>query len=381
MHNPSGFGIYVHWPFCRSKCPYCDFNSHAVTAIDQDIWRQALLAELDWYAPKAGGQVVNSIFFGGGTPSLMDPATVEAVIDAIVDVWDISRGIEVTLEANPTSAETQRFRDFRTAGINRLSLGVQALNDADLRFLGRQHSVNEGLAAIHMANQVFDRTSFDLIYARPQQTISQWAAELSRALALGTEHLSLYQLSVEDGTALAPRYESGEFHLPSEDEQADMFTLTREVTASAGLPAYEISNYARPGAECHHNLTYWLGGDYLGIGPGAHGRLWTLATAGHRSPTTWLQQVQEMGHGAQTCDHMTPIERATELVMTGLRTSRGIHRRMFFMSSGLELDQVIKADYAAQAVADGLLTDNGKVLAPTAQGHMVLNWLTERLLA
>ena len=380
MHNPSGFGIYVHWPFCRSKCPYCDFNSHAVADIDQDVWRQALLTELDWYAPKAAGQTVTSIFFGGGTPSLMDPATVEAVIDAIVDVWDISRGIEVTLEANPTSAESQRFRDFRTAGVNRLSLGVQALNDTDLHFLGRRHSVNEGLAAIELAKKVFNRSSFDLIYARPGQTASQWMAELSRALSLGTDHLSLYQLTVEEGTALAPRYAAGEFSLPGEDEQADMFALTRDLTEAAGLPAYEISNHARPGMECHHNLTYWLGGDYLGIGPGAHGRLWTLATAGHHSPTTWLHQVLDLGHGSKICENMSAAERAMELVMTGLRTRRGIHRRMFFMSSGMELDPLLNADHLAQAVADGLVTDNGSVLAPTAQGHMVLNWLTERLL-
>ena len=380
LHNPSGFGIYIHWPFCQSKCPYCDFNSHPTASIDQDRWRRALTAELDWYAPQAAGQQVTSIFFGGGTPSLMDPATVEAIIDAIVDNWDISRGIEVTLEANPTSVEAQRFQAYRTAGINRLSLGVQALDDPSLRFLGRRHSVDEALKALETARQTFDRTSFDLIYARPGQTLPQWQAELERALALGSDHMSLYQLSIEEGTAFAPRAQAGEFALPLEDLQADMFTLTQERMAQAGLPAYEVSNHARPGSECHHNLTYWLGGDYLGVGPGAHGRLWTLATKGHSAPQRWLELAETQGHGAEDLTHLAPHERATEMLMTGLRLTQGIHRRIFKIVSGLDLDEVIDRNALAELVQEGLMFSDSQHVRVTPAGFLLLNALTQRLL-
>ena len=380
MLNPAGFGIYIHWPFCLSKCPYCDFNSHESAGIDQARWRQALLTELAWYAPQTAGQTVTSIFFGGGTPSLMEPATVQALIEGVANHWAVSPAVEITLEANPSTVETQRFQDFRSAGINRLSMGIQALNDTDLQFLGRPHTHDEAMNALSIARQCFDRYSFDLIYARPGQSLQDWEDELIRALELCGDHLSLYQLTIEDGTAFAPRYHRGEFQLPDEQTQADMFTLTQTILNDAGLPAYEISNHARPGFECHHNLTYWLGGDYVGIGPGAHGRLWTTATRQHRAPDIWLNRVETDGHATQESTTMPAQERAQELLMTGLRLHRGIHRALFKMVTGIELDTVLDPDGLAQMIELGFVQSDQTGIRVTDQGRLLLNAVTEKLL-
>ncbi|HLO76499.1 MAG TPA: radical SAM family heme chaperone HemW, partial [Magnetospirillum sp.] len=298
MRDP-GFGIYIHWPFCLSKCPYCDFNSHVAASIDQPRWRAALLAELEHFAQAKPGATVTSIFFGGGTPSLMEPATAGALIERVAALWPTAPGLEITMEANPSTVEAGRFRDFRAAGVGRLSLGVQALDDQSLKFLGRRHDAGEALAALGVAGRLFPRFSFDLIYARPGQSPAAWRAELARALSLAGDHLSMYQLTIEDGTAFAPAHARGDFELPSEDDQAAMFEITQELTAAAGLPAYEVSNHARPGGECRHNLTYWLGGDYVGVGPGAHGRLNGQALRQHRAPDIWLERVESHGHATQ----------------------------------------------------------------------------------
>jgi putative oxygen-independent coproporphyrinogen III oxidase len=375
-----GFGVYVHWPFCLSKCPYCDFNSHAADSIDQDRWRRALLAELEHFAARKPGAEVSSIFFGGGTPSLMDPATIAALIGRIHQLWPCDSMIEITLEANPSTVEAQRFRDFRAAGINRLSLGVQALNDADLHFLGRRHDVSEALAALKVAAATFDRFSFDLIYARPGQTLPAWRAELGQALSLTGGHLSAYQLTIEEGTAFYPLHARGEFQLPDEDLAADLFALTRSMAAEAGLPAYEISNHARPGQESRHNLTYWRGGDYVGIGPGAHGRLNHRATRQHRAPDVWLRRVEAHGHACQGEEELDARTRAEELVMMGLRLNEGIHTGHFRDQCGLDLWQVIDVQAQAHLEQDGLLRRTAHGIAATEAGLLVLNSLTGALL-
>ncbi|NIJ22407.1 oxygen-independent coproporphyrinogen-3 oxidase [Sphingomonas naasensis] len=316
--------LYVHWPFCVSKCPYCDFNSHVRERVDQDAWREAMLADLAYEAGQLPGRRLGSIFFGGGTPSLMPPETVAAVIAAAERHWGFAPGIEITLEANPSSVEAARFADLAAAGVNRVSLGLQALDDVALRFLGRAHDVNEGLAALATAQSVFGRVSFDLIYARPDQDLAAWEAELARAIGFGTEHLSLYQLTIEPGTRFATLFEKGELAAYDPDAGADLFEATRAITAAAGLPAYEISNHALPGAESRHNLTYWRYGDYAGIGPGAHGRRGGLATMRHKKPENWMGAVARNGHGAQIEDALTPQERAVEALVMGLRLPEGV---------------------------------------------------------
>lgn len=375
-----GFGIYIHWPFCLSKCPYCDFNSHAATAIDQGRWRTALLRELEHFARRKPMTRVTSIFFGGGTPSLMDPATAGALIDRVAALWPVAADLEVTLEANPSTVEADRFRDFRAAGVGRLSLGVQALNDGDLRFLGRRHDAAEALRALEIAGRLFPRFSFDLIYARPGQTPESWRAELHRALSLAGDHLSMYQLTIEDGTAFAPAYARGEFQLPPEEAQADMFEITREMTEAAGLPAYEVSNHARPGGECRHNLTYWLGGDYVGIGPGAHGRLNNTATRQHRAPDIWLKRVEENGHATQESTPLDPDTRAEELVMMGLRLVNGINADTFATIAGRPLWDVLDAHGIDRMVEGGFLERNATGIKASPAGMLVLNALTAEIL-
>jgi oxygen-independent coproporphyrinogen-3 oxidase len=366
--NGAGFGIYIHWPFCLSKCPYCDFNSHAAAAIDQARWRAALLAECAWFRRHTGAQAVTSIFFGGGTPSLMEPATAGALIEAIHRLWPVATGAEITLEANPTSVEAGRFRDFRAAGVNRLSLGVQALDEAALRFLGRRHDRAEALAALDLARRVFPRFSFDLIYARPGQTAAAWRAELAEALALAGGHLSLYQLTIEDGTAFARR----DIALPGEDESAALFEATQEMTEAAGLPAYEVSNHARSGEECRHNLVYWLGGDYVGVGPGAHGRLAGEAWRQHRTPDTWLAAVERDGHGTKERVTLDPAVRAEERVMMGLRLSAGIDWEV--------ARTVVDGGALARMEEGGFVELVGGRLRVTAAGRLVLNAVTAELL-
>ncbi|MDR3518721.1 MAG: radical SAM family heme chaperone HemW [Azospirillaceae bacterium] len=379
-----GFGIYIHWPFCRSKCPYCDFNSHVRDSIDQDRWRQALLTELDHYAAQTPGRTVTSVFFGGGTPSLMPPATAAALLDRIAGHWATSPDLEVSLEANPTSAEADSFAGFRAAGVNRLSLGIQALDDTALRFLGRRHDVAEATAAIRLAARCFDRFSFDLIYARPGQEIAGWRRELDQAVALAAGHLSLYQLTIEEGTAFHTLAARGDLVLPEEDRGAALFEITQEVLERAGLPGYEISNHARPGQECRHNLTYWRYGDYIGIGPGAHGRLtrdggkWAIR--GHRAPEIWMQRVEQDGHGSHAAEPVTPDQRWQEMVMMGLRLAEGIRLDRIVQETGAPLGDRVDAGRLARLIDGGFLETDDLRLRATSAGRQRLNAVLGMLL-
>jgi len=381
----AGFGVYLHWPFCKAKCPYCDFNSHVRESIDQRRWRDALLSELDHAAAKSGPRRVTSVFFGGGTPSLMPSETVAALIERIDRLWGLPAETEVTLEANPTSSEAGRFAALAEAGVNRLSLGVQALDDAALRFLGRQHSAGEALAALDLARAAFPRISFDLIYARPDQSAAAWAAELAEALALGPEHISLYQLTIEENTVFHGAWRRGELVPPEPDAAADLFERTARQLAEAGLPAYEISNHARPGAECRHNLTYWRYEDYAGIGPGAHGRLsWSgekHATRAHRAPEAWLDLVARQGHGWRSSVVITAEQRLAEMVMMGLRLREGIERAALHRELGGEIEALLPAARLARLAEEGLLTVDAAGLRATAAGRQRLDALLGYLLA
>lgn len=373
----AGFGLYLHWPFCLAKCPYCDFNSHVAARIDQRAWSRAYLAEIARAAAETPGRVLRSVFFGGGTPSLMDPQVVQDVLDAIRSAWPLANDAEITLEANPTSVEAGRFRAYAEAGVNRLSMGVQALNDRDLRMLGRMHSTAEARAAFDIARAIFPRISFDLIYARQGQTAPDWAAELREALAMAVDHLSLYQLTIEPGTAFGARHAAGKLRgLPDEDLAADMWEITQEVTETAGIPAYEISNHARPGAESRHNLIYWRQGDYLGIGPGAHGRL-TLggvrhATEAPRDPAEWLTAVAA-GNGETFREAMAAEDVLTERAMMGLRLAEGVaeHR----------LSQEERFTNSVNELVDmGMMWRRDGRIGLTPAGRPVLNAVLRRLL-
>lgn len=324
-----GFGLYIHWPFCQAKCPYCDFNSHVVAQIDQKAWEKAYLSEIGRIGAETEGRILRSVFFGGGTPSMMDPGLVDAILTQVRATWPIANDIEITLEANPTSVEAGRFAGYRDAGVNRISMGIQALNDIDLKALGRLHSAREAMAAYETARSVFDRVSFDLIYARQGQTLSAWENELRQALDLAIDHLSLYQLTIENGTAFGDRYAAGKLRdLPDEDLSADMYALTQEVCKNAGLAAYEVSNHARSGCESVHNMIYWRYGDYAGIGPGAHGRL-TLngmryATEAPLAPAVWLKQVSAQGCGESLREALLPEDEIVELLLMGMRLDQGV---------------------------------------------------------
>jgi putative oxygen-independent coproporphyrinogen III oxidase len=342
MTDDPGFGIYIHWPFCAAKCPYCDFNSHVRhQPVDQARFAAAFDREMATMRARTGGRKVDSIFLGGGTPSLMEPETVGAVLESVALHWNVPDGIEITLEANPSSVEAARFRGYRAAGVNRVSLGVQALNDADLRFLGRLHDVEGALHAIGLAREIFPRLSFDLIYARPHQGLDQWAAELDRAIGYAADHLSLYQLTIEDGTRFQLLHEAGKFVMPEPDHAADLYKLTQEVTAARGLPAYEISNHARPGAESRHNLIYWRYGEYVGIGPGAHGRFVEngerIVTFTEKLPEAWLERVEARGHGITGGERLTREEEADEFLLMGLRLAEGIDLARYESLSGRSL--------------------------------------------
>jgi oxygen-independent coproporphyrinogen-3 oxidase len=337
------FGVYIHWPFCLSKCPYCDFNSHVRQAgIDQPRYVQAFTAEIAATAARAPGRTVSTIFFGGGTPSLMEPRTVGAILEAIGRHWTIAPDVEITLEANPTSVEASRFRGFRAAGVNRVSLGVQSLDDGVLKQLGRLHTAREALDAVAVAREIFPRFSFDLIYARPGQTVATWRAELGQALAEAGEHLSLYQLTIEPDTPFAALHAGGKLKLPDDDLGRDLYDLTLDQCAAAGLPAYEVSNHARHGAECRHNLVYWRYGEYAGIGPGAHGRLVVdgtrRATATEKRPEGWLMRVESVGHGVSVDDALSRDEQADEFLLMGLRLAEGIDPRRYAAMAGRPLD-------------------------------------------
>lgn len=376
----AGFGLYIHWPFCQSKCPYCDFNSHVAERIDQTRWLRAYLAEIDRMGRETAGRRLQSVFFGGGTPSLMDPETVFAILDRVRATWAVANDWEVTLEANPGSVEAGKFREFRAAGVNRLSMGVQALNDADLKRLGRLHSAAEAIAAFDIARDCYDRVSFDLIYARQDQSPGDWAAELARALAMAVDHLSLYQLTVEDGTAFGDRHAKGGLKgLPDEDRSVELYEITQDLCDAAGLSAYEVSNHARDGAQSQHNLIYWRGGDYAGIGPGAHGRL-TLsgqrwATEALKAPAAWLEAVEKRGSGELPRDEVGPVARAQEYVLMGLRLSEGLDPARLKAISGLSLPAAALSDLSA---LDLITTGGGRVTA-TPRGRMVLNGVIRRL--
>jgi putative oxygen-independent coproporphyrinogen III oxidase len=375
------FGVYVHWPFCAAKCPYCDFNSHVRTAIDESGWVDGILAELDWVAQhQTERPVVETIFFGGGTPSLMTGASVGRILSKIAALWPMGNDAEITLEANPASADAARFADYRAAGVNRVSLGVQALNDADLKKLGRLHDVAEAKAALKMAMASFDRVSLDLIYARPEQSEAQWRAELREALSFGTDHLSLYQLTIEPETPYALLHKSGQLHIPDDDLAAGLYEATQELTEAAGLPAYEISNHARPGQESRHNLIYWRYGDYAGVGPGAHGRLSLTgartATAAIKLPERWRDTVGKQGHGFTEMTSVSNDEAAREHLLMNLRLAEGLDLAAYEKRWGVRPDA---AKIAALTEQDFLKQD-GDILRATPTGRLLLNRVIEEIL-
>jgi len=375
--------VYIHWPFCRSKCPYCDFNSHVRGGVDTARWQQALLADLDHHADLVPGREVGSVFFGGGTPSLMPPETVAALLDRVRACWNVTPDIEVTLEANPNSAEAARFHAFAAAGVNRLSLGVQALDPAALRMLGRAHDRGEAIDAIEHARASFARFSFDLIYARPGQSLAAWRHELDEALTLAGDHLSLYQLTIEPGTAFATLYRRGELAVPAEEDAAVLFETTRDRVAAHGFPAYEISNHARPGAECRHNLAYWRYQDYVGIGPGAHGRLTIgdakYATRQARLPERWLAMVEKAGTGIEEMAAIDRDSAVEEMLMMGLRLTEGVARARLERAASQNAEALF-GDKLAPLVGGGFLTLDSDRLAATAAGRQRLNAVLAALL-
>ncbi len=375
-----GFGLYVHWPFCQAKCPYCDFNSHVVSQIDQSAWVTAYQFELRRMGELLPDRLLNSIFFGGGTPSLMHPDTVAAVIEAARENWTFANDIEISLEANPGSVEAGRFAGYRDAGVNRISMGIQALNDDDLRRLGRIHTVDEARTAFDVARNCFDRVSFDLIYARQGQTLEAWKAELSEALSMAIDHLSLYQLTIEDGTAFGDRYARGKLRdLPTDDNAADMYLATQDICDAYGLPGYEISNHARPGADSRHNQIYWRYGDYVGVGPGAHGRI-TLdgqryATEAPRAPGAWLDAVKK-GRGLLPFEILKPEDQVVEHMMMGMRLFEGLDLERHEALAGKPLSET-----KIQELTDwGMIVVDGARLRATSQGRAVLNAVLRELL-
>jgi putative oxygen-independent coproporphyrinogen III oxidase len=375
--------VYIHWPFCRSKCPYCDFNSHVRDRVDTARWQQALLADLDHHAELVPGREVGSVFFGGGTPSLMPPETVAALLGRVRSSWDVAPDLEVTLEANPNSAEAARFQAFASAGVNRLSLGVQALDPAALRMLGRAHDRGEAIDAIEHARASFARFSFDLIYARPGQSLAAWRRELDEVLTLAGDHLSLYQLTIEPGTAFATLERRGELVIPAEEDAAALYETTQDRLAACGLPAYEISNHARPGGECRHNLAYWRYQDYVGIGPGAHGRLTAgdvrYATRQARMPERWLAAVEKAGTGTEEMAAIDRDDAVEEMLMMGLRLTEGVARARLEGAAGREAEAIF-GDNLASLVEGGFLSLDRDRLAATAAGRQRLNAVLAALL-
>jgi putative oxygen-independent coproporphyrinogen III oxidase len=370
--------LYIHWPFCASKCPYCDFNSHVRERVDQQAWRQALLAELDYEYQLTREHQLMSIFFGGGTPSLMDPQTTAALIEKAKSLWGHDN-LEITLEANPNSVEADRFAAFAAAGVNRVSIGIQSFDEAELKFLGRLHSAGEAQKAIDIAQKNFARVSFDLIYALPSHTPEMWRKKLAEALYIGTGHLSLYQLTIEANTGFAGKYARGEFQLPDEDTAAALFDLTQEMTAHAGLPMYEVSNHARAGEESRHNLMYWTYGNYVGIGPGAHGRRNNVATQRLKKPETWLAAVNTHAHGLESETVLDSQACAEEALLMGLRLKSGINRVQFLENTGLTLENILDPEKTDQLQASGHLhcTPAGIFLSPA--GMLLVNHILGKI--
>ena len=371
--------LYIHWPFCVSKCPYCDFNSHVRASVDQSQWREALLADMAHEARLLPGRTLTSIFFGGGTPSLMEPRTVEALIDAAVGHWPPAKDLEITLEANPNSVEAARFADLAAAGVNRTSLGLQSFDDAALAFLGRAHSAREGFAALETAQKRFRRVSFDLIYALPHETEDSWSATLAQALSLGTRHMSLYQLTIEPGTRFASMVAKGELEPLDSECAAALFELTDEMTSAAGLPAYEISNHARHGQQSRHNLTYWRYGEYSGVGPGAHGRRLGARTMRHKKPENFVSSIGRNGHGIAEEARLAPVEAADEALVMGLRLSEGIDPVAIADRFGLA--SVVDWARVDRLVRSGHLTLDGTRIALTAKGRLVLDHILGEIAA
>ena len=376
-----GFGLYIHWPFCQAKCPYCDFNSHVVAQIDQAAWRDAYLIEIDRIGAETQGRVLKSVFFGGGTPSMMDPDLVDAILTKVRATWPMANDIEITLEANPTSVEAGRFVGYRDAGVNRVSMGIQALNDKDLRALGRLHTTQEALTAFSTARETFDRVSFDLIYARQGQNLAEWEAELTQALGLAIDHLSLYQLTIEDGTAFGDRYAAGKLRgLPDDDTAADMYALTQDICGAANFDSYEVSNHARHGFESIHNQIYWRYGDYAGIGPGAHGRLTLngqrLATEAPLTPMQWLAQVRKTGNGDAERSVLSLDDQRSELLLMGMRLREGVKMdRLSIRENQVFLNNINKLDNLGMVEVDA-----GRLVL-TPSGRPVLNAVLRELLA
>ncbi|MCB2074313.1 MAG: coproporphyrinogen III oxidase [Novosphingobium sp.] len=371
--------LYIHWPFCLAKCPYCDFNSHVRESVDHAQWEGALLADMACEAEAAGGEPLTSVFFGGGTPSLMPPSLVSRLLESAERLWGFAPEIEITLEGNPSSVEAANYAGLAAAGVNRVSLGLQALDDETLLFLGRLHDAAEGLAALEVAQRQFERVSFDLIYARPGHTLDQWQAELSRALAFGTGHLSLYQLTIELGTRFATMVRQKEFEPLDDDASAEMFALTREMTSALGLPAYEVSNHARPGEESRHNLTYWRYQDYCGIGPGAHGRRGGIATVRHRKPENWLKSVAASGNGIAETHDLSGKEQAFEAMLMGLRLAEGVDIGSMAMRFGLPGQALCDPDKLAFYEQQGLAWCRGERIGVTEQGMPLLDALLGEL--
>lgn len=376
-----GFGLYIHWPFCQAKCPYCDFNSHVVSHIDQSRWRDAYLSEITRAGAETHGRTLRSVFFGGGTPSLMDPEVVDAILTKVRETWTVANDVEITLEANPTSVDAGRFRGFADAGVNRVSMGIQALNDPDLKQLGRLHTTAEAMKAFDIARSAFDRVSFDLIYARQDQDRQAWQRELDQALAMAIDHLSLYQLTIEQGTAFGDRYKIGKLGgLPDEDLAADLYDITQETCDRHGFPAYEVSNHAKTGQESRHNLIYWSYGDYVGIGPGAHGRV-TLngtkyATVAPLAPAAWLKQVETQGNGELERNVLTPDDCLTEFLVMGLRVTDGVSTdRLLRLSNGRYVDNI------ARLVSEGWLCTRDGQLRTTTKGRPLLNEVLRQILS
>ena len=377
--------LYIHWPFCISKCPYCDFNSHVRESVDHAQWESVLLRELNYYGEKTQGQQLQSIFFGGGTPSLMEPRTVESLINAVKSHWSVAPDLEITLEANPGTVDSERFKAFHQSGINRLSMGIQSLHDSSLQFLGRKHSAEEAIAAIEVARDTFPRYSFDLIYARPEQTLEEWEQELVQALDLAGDHLSLYQLTIEQGTAFYTQQSRGDFHIPEDELAADMYLRTDEIMREAGRPAYEVSNYAKPGQESRHNLMYWRYQDYIGIGPGAHGRLTVdntkVATRGVKAPELWLEQVKGQGHGAAETLQVDQRQQIHEFFLMGLRLVEGVSVSQFEKMFGTEFEKVINIHSLTALKNEGYLGFDGETLKTTLKGRLCLNTVLRNLLS
>ncbi len=385
MFRPDQIGIYFHWPFCKSKCPYCDFNVHVRPSIDHEKWAAAYLKSIEYYAAHLPDRQVVSVFFGGGTPSLMEPATIDSILSTIQKNWRVANDLEVTMEANPTSVEASKLQAFKDAGVNRVSLGVQSLEDSELKFLGRTHSAAEAKKAIEISAKIFDRSSFDLIYARPGQTMESWGRELKQAINYANGHLSLYQLTIERNTPFYLQYHRGAFIMPGEEAGADLFNLTQDILGQAGLPLYEISNHARPGQECRHNLLYWHYADYIGIGPGAHGRYTKdgikYATRDHAAPEIWLERVNRNGHGAHNPEIVPSRDKFSEILMMGLRLRGGLPLDQIRNLSGITFNEGINPQNLTRAINEGWIEVTQQSVSLTREGMLRFNSLLPYILA